>query len=384
MATPPFNISENEPSPSSFISQYPTNEQTFRDIVESWLLTLSDNMGVLNVSAFPVPFELESTDAGASVNPIFSLYRNSATPAAADFIGEIEFNGEDSAGNKTLFGQIYGQIADPTNGSEDGTLGFSIVVAGSLTSRLTLTSAGANVSGAMAATGAVSGTTGTFSGTVTAGQIFQSDSVSPIFQSGGGGGTMFFRPNPGSATGQMQLPTDGSLRVASLISSAGVSGTTGSFSGTVTSGGNFVSGGTNVVLSGNNGQVVFRPVAFNSSTGQAVIGTTGNMTVTGNFTAGGDITANSDRRLKTDIEPLGAGWVDAMFADVNAISFKRLDTETYGIGFIAQDIKKWFPELVGEDPETGMLSVAYGNVTAVLWREVQTLRERIANLEARA
>ena len=46
--------------------------------------------------------EVISTDAGATVNPIFSLYRNSASPAASDDLGAIQFYGQDDGGNKTV------------------------------------------------------------------------------------------------------------------------------------------------------------------------------------------------------------------------------------------------------------------------------------------
>lgn len=65
-------------------------------------------------------FNLLSTDAGAAAGPKLDVYRNSASPAASDVMGAVEFNGEDSGSNKTLYSQIYSTIIDPTNGSEDG------------------------------------------------------------------------------------------------------------------------------------------------------------------------------------------------------------------------------------------------------------------------
>lgn len=47
MATPPFNIDETAPSAQDNISQYPGTEQTFRDVVESWFLSISDVNGDL-------------------------------------------------------------------------------------------------------------------------------------------------------------------------------------------------------------------------------------------------------------------------------------------------------------------------------------------------
>lgn len=76
---------------------------------------------------------IESTDAGASVGPTFSLYRNSASPAASDELGEIRFVGKDGAGNNETYARIYTAIADPTSTSEDGTLLLQVIIAGTLT-----------------------------------------------------------------------------------------------------------------------------------------------------------------------------------------------------------------------------------------------------------
>jgi len=79
---------------------------------------------------------LTSTDAGAAAAPLLELYRDSASPAANDTLGEIEFNGEDSAGNKQAYGLIHGSILSPTSGSEQGQLHFETATAGALTEKM--------------------------------------------------------------------------------------------------------------------------------------------------------------------------------------------------------------------------------------------------------
>jgi hypothetical protein len=79
---------------------------------------------------------LTSTDAGASANPTLDLYRDSASPAASDTLGEIEFNGEDSAGNKQTYGVIHGSILSPTSTAEQGQLHFETATAGALTEKM--------------------------------------------------------------------------------------------------------------------------------------------------------------------------------------------------------------------------------------------------------
>ena len=83
-----------------------------------------------------------STDAGAAAAPYLDLYRESASPAASDQIGEIKFSGEDSAGNKQFYARIYGQIADPTSTSEDGQVRIATMKAGVETTHLVIDETG--------------------------------------------------------------------------------------------------------------------------------------------------------------------------------------------------------------------------------------------------
>ena len=79
---------------------------------------------------------LTSTDAGATAAPLIDLYRDSATPAASDTLGEIKFNGEDSAGNKQAYGLIHASISSPTSTAEQGQLHFETATAGALTEKM--------------------------------------------------------------------------------------------------------------------------------------------------------------------------------------------------------------------------------------------------------
>jgi hypothetical protein len=79
---------------------------------------------------------LTSTDAGAAAGPLLELYRDSASPAASDTLGEIEFNGEDSAGNKQTYALFHGSILSPTSGAEQGQLHFETATAGALTEKM--------------------------------------------------------------------------------------------------------------------------------------------------------------------------------------------------------------------------------------------------------
>lgn len=81
---------------------------------------------------------LTSTDAGASQAPTIDLYRDSASPAASDTIGEIEFNGRDSAANKQAYALLHGSILSPTSGAEQGQIHFETATAGALTEKMVI------------------------------------------------------------------------------------------------------------------------------------------------------------------------------------------------------------------------------------------------------
>jgi len=128
------------------------------------------------------------------------------------------------------------------------------------------------------------------------------------------------------------------------------------------------------------GGVYLRPNGVGSTTGQMVVDSAGNVTISGTTTSTGDITYSSDERVKKDIFPLNSQW--DIVKNITPVRFTRKETEKKSIGFIAQNVRMFAPELVLEDGE-GMLSVAYGNMVAILWETVQELQKRIEELEAK-
>lgn len=89
-----------------------------------------------NAVTFNGQTTLESTDAGATAGPTLELYRNSASPAAADDLGKIDFQGKDSAGNLENYARIKAVAVDPTSTAEDGKLAVHTVVAGAIAERM--------------------------------------------------------------------------------------------------------------------------------------------------------------------------------------------------------------------------------------------------------
>ena len=98
----------------------------------------------------------------------------------------------------------------------------------------------------------------------------------------------------------------------------------------------------------------------------------GDMTINGSMVAKGDVTAYSDARVKSDIEELSPR------GELRPVSY--IKDGRRGIGFIAQEVREVYPELVRED-EDGMLSLNYNGLVAVLYAEVQELRQALREIK---
>jgi len=81
---------------------------------------------------------IENNDAGLDTAPDLVLYRNSASPAANDNLGNIEFRGKDAGGNDHAYAQIVAGIQTTTDASEDGILDLMSSAAGTTASRIRL------------------------------------------------------------------------------------------------------------------------------------------------------------------------------------------------------------------------------------------------------
>jgi hypothetical protein len=96
----------------------------------------------------------------------------------------------------------------------------------------------------------------------------------------------------------------------------------------------------------------------------------------------GYITAYSDERLKENVEVItnALGKVCA----IRGVTYNRKDIENKGrqAGVIAQEIQRVLPEVViTHDDEMGTLSVAYGNIVALLIEAIKELKTEVDNLK---
>lgn len=142
--------------------------------------------------------------------------------------------------------------------------------------------------------------------------------------------------------------------------------------------------GANILLVGNGPNTPNKTIRasygnldFINSNYNAVIAT---ITDAGNFTATGNVTAFSDARVKTNIK-LIPNALDKVNS-IRGVSFDRTDIDSHQIGVIAQEIKEVLPEVVLADAN-GNLSVAYGNIVAVLIEAIKELSDKVKVLENR-
>ena len=81
---------------------------------------------------------LQSTDADATVGPIFSMKRDSSSPADNDALGYVKFVGENDASEEVQYVYIQANAVDVSDGTEDGAFEILTQVGGAGKSRINL------------------------------------------------------------------------------------------------------------------------------------------------------------------------------------------------------------------------------------------------------
>jgi hypothetical protein len=108
------------------------------------------------------------------------------------------------------------------------------------------------------------------------------------------------------------------------------------------------------------------------------------LTVSGGIQATGDVSALSDARVKSDL--LAIPDALAKVSTLTGYTFSRTDDLIPGgrryMGLIAQDVQTVAPELVHADRD-GQLTLAYGNVSALLVQAVNELSRKLEALSVR-
>jgi hypothetical protein len=124
----------------------------------------------------------------------------------------------------------------------------------------------------------------------------------------------------------------------------------------------------------NSGNISWRQ---GSSTRYIFYSTTANMTIYGTLTQGSDI------RIKENIVEIG-NCIDKV-KSIRGVYYNRTDfnTEPTKIGVIAQEVEEQMPELVHDEPTTGIKSVSYTELTAVLVNAIKEQQVIIDDLKSR-
>lgn len=102
-------------------------------------------------------------------------------------------------------------------------------------------------------------------------------------------------------------------------------------------------------------------------------------TVTGDFTATGNVTAYSDANLKKDITTINDAL--SLVGKLRGVRYTFKETDYKGIGVIAQEVEEVLPELVFEQTENKIKTVAYGNIVGVLINAINELKAEVDALK---
>ena len=110
---------------------------------------------------------------------------------------------------------------------------------------------------------------------------------------------------------------------------------------------------------------------------------TGNLDVWGTVSSAYGICQGSDYRLKNDIRP--GNWAVSLLDSLTPVSFRYKSDRKQRIqlGFIAQEVQKYIPELVTADAK-GMLSMNYTGLIPVLWQINRQINRKVEELERQA
>ena len=91
----------------------------------------------------------------------------------------------------------------------------------------------------------------------------------------------------------------------------------------------------------------------------------------------GNLVQISDRSVKKDVETLDKRTMMEKVKGLRAVSFNWKKDDSRDIGFIAQEVREIFPELVSGTKDKSLIGVKYSNMVSVLVACIQDLQEQI-------
>lgn len=135
-----------------------------------------------------------------------------------------------------------------------------------------------------------------------------------------------------------------------------------------------------VVNSGGTGAFNWTSMASVAADANQTPVTTLALDVAGNLVATGNVTAYSDARLKKDLTQI-SGALNKV-KQLAGYTYTRIDNNERNVGLIAQDVQLVLPEAVMEDQD-GKLSLAYGNMVALLVEAIKELDDKIESIKTK-
>ncbi len=122
--------SGDDPTRGGVNYSHSSNELSLR-INDSPRLTIADGgPTTITTAGNEDTLTLTSTDADANVGPNIVYYRNSSSPAANDYIGEVTFRGRNNASQDVDYARINTRIKDVADGAENANVIFNVIRSG--------------------------------------------------------------------------------------------------------------------------------------------------------------------------------------------------------------------------------------------------------------
>jgi len=112
------------------------SDLSLNNVENTAISTFAGSSNITTVGTLAQDLTIASTDASASAGPSLILYRNSASPADQDYIGQLFFKGRNDNSQDVDYAKLMAKATDVTDGTEDGNLEFYVVQNGSNSVRL--------------------------------------------------------------------------------------------------------------------------------------------------------------------------------------------------------------------------------------------------------